>query len=260
VTDVGAYSLIATLAVQAGSLVRSIANVLMPVASRMQALGHHEKNARLALLSTKYALVISSGLCILPLLLLRPFLLLWVGGEYSLEYISSLAVAGCVLLFGQWFITTAVCLLQMLTGIGKVKFPAMITLTWAVGGLLCVWTYLTLVGDSLLAVVVIISVARFLGAMASLIYGMIQLDVNKSRFVFKAILLPGLAGLITLAISAFVMHYYNVYEVGTFVCVVILLLLIYVALVWSIVLDPMERSALLFRTKQAYVNLRKKIS
>jgi O-antigen/teichoic acid export membrane protein len=240
-TDVGGYTLIATVVAFAGSMSRSVANVLTPAASRLHSLERHKAKVQLALHSTKYAMIVASALCIMPLLLFKPFLSLWVGATYSKDYLDHLALAGIILLLGQWFIGTAICLLQILTGVGKVKFPAAVILSWAVGGLVVVWAYLHWVNASLMAVVIGITVARVIGSMVQLLYGMQILKLNSMRFVLKAILLPGGVGLAVCGIGGLLMNYLDVYQVSEFILAVIILIFLYLLGTWIISFSPGER-------------------
>jgi O-antigen/teichoic acid export membrane protein len=245
VMDTGAYTLIATLAVFAGATVRSIANVLVPVASRFDALKRHDKNTTLALLGTKYVMIVSGFMCLTPLFLLKPFLVLWIGDEYPVQYMSKLALAGMILLLGQWFITVAVCILQMLIGIGKIQFPAKVTIIWAVGGLGGVWIYLHWIGNSLLVAVIGIAAARAIGSVAHLIYGMTVFRLKSKEFLFGAILRPGLVGMTVCALSMVMMNHWDVYKIKEFTLTVILLFTIYAVATWTITLSSAERCAVL---------------
>lgn len=242
VLDVGGYTLIATLAAFAGSLVRSIANILMPAASRLHALEQYEANTKLAFLSTKYAMIVSSGLCIMPVFLLKPFLTLWVGTKYSQEYLGDLALAGAVLLIGQWFITTAVCILQMLTGVGRIKFPAIVTFSWAVGGLAGVWIYLHWIQNSLLAVVIGITIARVIGSVIHLIYGMAMLQLQKTRFLMEAIVKPAITGIIGCVFCWSLSYYLDIYQLKWFLPVGFIVVGVYSLVIWVLVLGSHERA------------------
>lgn len=245
VMDVGGYSLIAALALTASSLARSISNVLMPVASKYNALQQHDTNVQLALLATKYAMIISSLLCLMPLLLIKPLLTLWVGNNYTPEYISQLARAGMVLLVGEWTITTAVCILQILNGVGKVRVPTAVTISWAFGGLGAVWAYLHWVQNSMFAAVVGISIARVIGTVLHMFYGLNTLKIPPGRMLLGSILRPASAGIVVCAISYFLLSYFNVYKPTFFILVIIMLTIMYALLVWTVVLSRSERADLI---------------
>ncbi len=242
VIDVGGYSLLAYLAVAGDGLVKSISTVLMPVASKYNALERHDTNVRLILLSTKYVMVVSSGLFLMPLLLLRPFLTLWVSDKYEPEYISLLAQAGIIVFLGQWFITMTACMLQILNGTGRVRVPALVTLSWAVGGVVSVWAYLHWGGNSLFVAVVVIMIARIIGAAAHMIYGLSVLKIRPGKMFIGSVLRPACAGVAVCVISRFLLSYFDVYKLATFVLVVIPLVITYFLLVWILVLTKSERT------------------
>ncbi|MCK5219929.1 hypothetical protein KAR10_10405, partial [bacterium] len=241
VMDVGAYSLIAILAAMAATLSRSISSVLMPVASKYNALQQHDTNVLLALLATKYAVIISSSLCLMPLLLIEPMLSLWVGEKYPSEYISALAQSGMLLLFGQWFVTTIVCMLQMLHGVGKVWVPAIIAMSWALGGLGGVWVYLHWGQSSLFGAVTVITIARVIGAVLHMVYGLNILKIPTRRMLLGSIMRPGSAAVIACAMSYLLVQSFDVYELPSFVAAVIVLVAGYALLVWFMVLSGDER-------------------
>ena len=81
--DVGGYTLIATLVGMAGALTRAIANIVMPISSEYEALQETQRAARLLIQATKYSFIVSSGLCLIPLPILKPLFAMWVGGSYS---------------------------------------------------------------------------------------------------------------------------------------------------------------------------------
>ena len=244
VVDVGGYSLIAAVAVAGDGLVRSISNVLMPVASKYHALLQHDTNVRLTLLSTKYTMVMSSLFFLMPLLLLRPMLTLWVGNKYAPGYISELAQVGVVLLVGQWFITTVVCILQMLNGVGRVRVPAVVTISWAIGGLGIVWAYLHWGQGSLFAAVVGITIAKIIGTAVHMIYGLSVLRIPSRQMFVGSIFRPACAGIILCVISYFLAGYFNVYRATSFITVVIILVIMHALLVLILVLSKSERAGI----------------
>lgn len=241
VQDIGAYTLIASIAAFIGALVRAVANVLVPVASKYQALKRHDMNEQLAFLSTKFGMIMSSGLCIMPLLMIKPFLILWVGAKYPPNYLSNLAIAGMMLLMGQLVIGAAVCLLQMLTGVGKVKFPMAVTLGWAVGGLLGMWIYLHWVHSSLIAAVVGITIARIIGSMIHLIYGIKIFEVRAGTFLLNTIIRPCFAGAVTCGLSWFLIIKMPVDKWVPFIFTAIILTCLYAIASWIITFSSAER-------------------
>jgi len=250
VMDVGAYTLLATLAAFAGTMVRSIAGVLTPVASRFDALEQRDQNARLALLSTKYGVIVAGGLCLAPLALLEPFLLIWVGDAYPKDYLSRIAIAGAVLLLGQWFISTAVCLLQMLTGVGRLWVPASITLGWALGGLTAVGVCVTWGNGTMLAAVIAISIARIVGSIAHVIYGVRVLCFDSRGFFTTAIARPACAGIIACAAGEVVAACVDVDGISSFLGAAGFVALVYSLATWLISLSPAERTGIIEQARR----------
>ncbi len=245
VINVGGYTLIASLAVVAGELARSVSKVLVPVSSRYNSLNLHEKNVQLGFLGTKYTMIVANSLCVTPLLMLKPFLSLWVGKEYPQAYISHIALLGIVLLGGQWFISTAVCLIQMMTGIGRIRFAALVTISWAVCGLGVAWAYLHWVQSSMFAIVLTMTLARIVGSIAHLVYGMHVLGIRRIHFLLQAIFKPTLAGIAACGVSAVSMSYLDVFHITGFVLTAVIVMLVYLLATWIIALSAEERRGII---------------
>jgi O-antigen/teichoic acid export membrane protein len=252
IADVGGYTLIATIAVYAGLLVRSISSVLTPAASRLESLGQKDNQRLLASLSTKYAMVVAGFACIVPLFLIRPLLHFWVGGKYPPEYLDMLAVAGAVLLGGEWFISTAVCVLQMFTGTAKIKVPAVVTLLWAVCGLCLAWAYIQFVEKSLMAAVVIITVARITGSVVHLIYGIWVFELRKGQLLGHSIFKPLVAAVLSCVPCLFVARFVDLFSLSGFLLVGTTLTILYAGLVWAMVLDHSEREEIVERVRHLF--------
>ncbi len=247
--DVGGYTVIATLAEFAGSLVRAISNVLMPAASHLNAQGRQADLQRLAFVSTKYAMTLSTGLCIVPIFLLEPFLTLWVGKEYPPGYLHTLSICGIILLAGQWVITISVCLLQMMTGLGRIKIPAVITLTWAVLGLIIMWTSLHFWIPSLLNAVIIITIARLIGTILYLFYGFKVLTIKPTYFILKTTGLPLFLGSFICGFVLMLSRWVDFYNLKYFLITSIVSVLAYVVACGFFVLDANERYGAICRVR-----------
>jgi len=253
VMEVGAYSLIATMAMFAGSMVRSIANVLMPAASSLEALNLNDKKILLASISTKYGMIVAGAFCVLPIFLLYPFIKLWVGEIYTPDYLRQIAIAAAILLSGQYVMSAATCLFQMTTGMGKVAFLAAVTCCWAVGGFGCVWIYLHFFSGSIIGVVVIIALARIVGAMVNLVYGIKVVGIKAKEFVINSLAKPTIVSLIVCGVGAILAKVMNLVRPVEFAAAVIILGVLYVAGTWVITLSVIEKkeivSKLLFLKK-----------
>ncbi len=245
ITDVGAYTLIATIAVFSGMLVSSISSVLTPAASRLNALDQKEKQVRLISLSTKYAVILSGVVCIVPIFFIDPLLRIWVGDGYPIEYLSNLTFAGAILLIGQWFAGTSICLLQIVTGVGRVKGLAIITISWASCGLALSWAYVHFLNKSLLMVVIIITVARIIGAIANFIYGLRVFDISIISVLKESVARPLIVALSICALSFFLAKKLNLFDLTNLIWAGFTLFFTYFLLTWSLVLSRIEKTDLL---------------
>jgi O-antigen/teichoic acid export membrane protein len=258
VREVGAYGLIATLAMFAGNMVRSIANVLMPTASNLHARNMHDKNIKLAGLSTKYALVVAGLFFLVPLFLLEPFLTLWVGNTYSSDYLSKVAIAGIILLIGQYIMDSSACSTQMATGMGKVAFLSMTNLCWAVIGLTCVWIYLHWFNSSIIGVSLIITIARITGAIVKLIYGIKVIGIAAKGFIIDSLIKPTILCFAVCSAGYGLAKAINVYKIPEFIIAVMILGILYVCGTWLITFATEERQGVIHRLIEIRKNLKKK--
>jgi hypothetical protein len=134
-------------------------------------------------------------------------------------------------------------MLQMLNGIGRVRVPAAIVMSWSLGGICLMWAYLSWVQKSMLAAIVIITIARVVGTIAHLIYGLRVLKIPSGKMLFGSILRPGIVGGGVCGISYFFIKVFDVYKPFHFISVVILLGIIYSMLVVMVVLSGLERKS-----------------
>ncbi|HML73248.1 MAG TPA: MATE family efflux transporter [Anaerohalosphaeraceae bacterium] len=251
VMEVGIYSLIATIAMFAGSTVYSLASVLMPAASNMHAQNQHDKKIMLAVLSTKYATILAGMFCIVPLFLLEPFLTLWVGKTYPSDVMPRIAIAAAILLCGQYIISFTTCLFQMTTGIGKVFFLAMVTLCWSIGGLAVVWGSLHWFSGTVVTVSIIISIARIVGAVVNLVYGIKVINIPAYSFIKDSLVKPTIVSGIICVIGYVLTQIMDVYIVPEFLLSCIILVTLYLIGNWVSVLSSWEKKAIL--SKMLYV-------
>ena len=247
VREVGAYCLIATLAMFAGTMVRSIANVLMPTASSLHANNMHDKKILLAGLSTKYAMVVAGVFCLVPLFLLEPLLTLWVGKTYSSDYLSRVAFAGMILLTGQYIMDSSACCTQMLTGMGKVAFLSIVNLCWAIIGVACVWAYLHWFNSSIIGVSFIITVARIIGSFVKLAYGIKVIGIGVKEFFINSLVKPTIVCLAVCSAGYGLVKVINVYKIPEFLIAVMMLGIVYVIGTWLVTFSVEEKKEIISR-------------
>lgn len=258
VREVGAYSLISALAMFAGTMVRSIANVLMPTASSLHAKNMHDKKILLTGLSTKYAMVVAGMFCLVPLFLLEPFMTLWVGKTYSSDYLSKVALAGMILLTGQYIMDSSACSTQMATGMGKVACLSMANLCWAVIGLTCVWVYLHWFNSSIIGVSLIITTARITGALVKLIYGIKVIGIAAKGFFINSLIKPTIVCLAVCSAGYGLAKVINVYKIPKFILVVMILGILYITSTWFVTFATEERKGIISKLADIKKNLRGK--
>ena len=103
------------------------------------------------------------------------------------------------------------------------------------------WVYLHWVDNSLFAAVVVITVARVLGSVVHLFYGIAVLRIEKLKFFFQAIIKPGIAAAVACAASALLVRQLDPYVLMNFILVVAASCLVYAIITWLVVFDSDDR-------------------
>jgi hypothetical protein len=98
-----------------------------------------------------------------------------------------------------------------------------------------------------MAAVIGITIARILGSLVHLIYGMHILKISPQKLFFQAIARPTTAGLAVYICSVFLVKYFHVYNILQFCIVVMMLTILYGLSTWVISLDRNERGEILTR-------------
>ena len=163
-----------------------------------------------------------------------------------------LSFAGAALLLGQWFISSSVCVLTMFTGTGNIRFPAFVTLAWALGALIFSWLYLHFVDKTLLGVVVIITIARTLGSMIHLIYGIYSFELDSIDIIVKSILKPLLISFFVCCIGFLFSLQMDSVSIPYLFLIGFIVTMAYSLLTWSIALTKSERYEVTLRIKRIY--------
>lgn len=245
ILEVGAYSLVTTLAMFACGMVRAISGILMPTASNFNANNLHDKNKTLAVLSTKYSMIVAGMFCIVPLFLFRPFLTFWMGDVYANSYLSKIALAGVILLIGQYIVDSSACSSQIITGMGNIAILAIITFSWAISGLLVIWVFLHWFQSSIIGVSLIITIARTLGSFASLIYGMKVIGVSKKVFFVNSLLKPTFVSIAVCCAGLGITKILNVYNLLEFILVILILGALYFVSNWIFIFSSTEKKQII---------------
>ena len=197
--DVTNYGIVIFMVMFAYFLIQNISHIMVPAASRYQGLNDTENVKRLFLTGTKYVNFIGLGMFIAIAPILDNFIVLWVGAEYK-----SLTPMIILLGLSQVLVGAASCSQQTLSGLGKVKFIAAVSIIWAISGVTTGWLYLKFVpGATLANFVLIIALARVLGGAAIIGYGLKCMNVKILKY-FKTYYSPIVFSLLICIFSYFI--------------------------------------------------------
>lgn len=204
--DVTQYSIILLLMGMANMLVRNFVNVLVPVASKYQGLENYDVIRRMFFHGTKYAVIIVVASIGVTMPFLPGLLRLWMGPEFV-----HLWSIGIVMFIGQIVGSTSVCANQILSGLGKVRFIAIVGLICAVSCLSMVWLYLHYwPGAILLGVAIIMVIYRTTVSASIFVYGIKTIGTRWQQLLAEAVAKPLLiSGLLVLLGVGFV-HFVRV--------------------------------------------------
>ena len=243
ITDVGGYSLIASIVIMVGELIRAVSNAIMPFASKNQAEGKSNMNVVLLSTATKYTTLIALALCILPLFFLDKLFHIWVGENYSIEYREKLVLCTSIVLVGQWYLSgIAGPTIQMATGVGKIRVPAMITISWTLMSTVIIFIVLCNHYPDLYSVVIIMTVARVVAATVHILYGFKIFALDKHVFFFDSVLKPCISGLITIICMILLTSIFSMSSILNFIIYIFIAYLIFLLAVWNISLTNSEKN------------------
>jgi len=127
-----------------GRLLSSVTSVLAPTISAQDARGAKANIAKLLGTGTKFAVVVSTAMCLVPIPLADPFLRAWLGKEFS--GLGALMFILCVV---QVPIAMGMTSQAVLMGLGKLRFVTPIESSQGIVGLLLGAAYVQFVGPNL---------------------------------------------------------------------------------------------------------------
>lgn len=191
------YGIVVFLVMFSFTLMQKISLVMVPVASKYQGLEDMDTVRYLFLTGSKYVSIIAVAVLIVIIPLFRPLLSLWVGSKYA-GLVSMIIIMGV----SQIFVGGSSCSQQTLSGLGKVGLVAVVSLIWAFGGTAVGWAYLAFFPEAgLLGFVIIITLARGIGSLVIIAYGVKTIAVNSAEFIYSVYLKPIVFGMLGMLIT-----------------------------------------------------------
>lgn len=193
--DAGVYGLYAALVAYSGTMARTAADVLMPVASKYTERGDAQTTHEVLLQGTKMTVLLNLLFCVACLPLIRPLLSLWAG-----ETMAEPWLIAALLLTGQNFVGYGTCAGVLLAGAGRQTYLAITTMACFSVGLAVAYS-LTLSGPvSLMAIAWTIVISRSLNGVLRLEYATRHLSSRPWQVISRGIFLPTLVAIGTAAI------------------------------------------------------------
>lgn len=185
-TELTSYGIALTLMTFANAMVRSFANVLMPVASKYHGVGDGEAIGKLFLHGTKHSAIVILSCVGVTAPFLPALYRLWMGPEFV-----ELCGITLVMFFGQAVVSYALCANQILTGMGRVRSICTVSLCYASVTLAVVWLHLNLWQDAnLFSSVVIVAIGRIIGNIVILRLGVQATGIAWRRLLAHAVAKP----------------------------------------------------------------------
>jgi O-antigen/teichoic acid export membrane protein len=190
--DVGMFSALLAFRTMAATLIENMSNVLTPAASALEARGASARLGPLLILSTKYASIAASLICVVPLAVARSFLGLWLG-EDALPF----APVMFAILLGQLPALVSAGAQQMLVGLGATRLAGSTVVGRGIGSLLAAFAYLFWwPTPGLLGATLCLYAVQIAGGVAMFVFGARATGADPVALIRNSLLRPvGLAAL-----------------------------------------------------------------
>lgn len=244
VNDVTYFSVLLLITTTASLMVNSVVNVLVPVVSKYQGMNEKKKIQSLFLSGSKFSIVVIIALLGITIPYIKTILILWLGTEFS-----KIWVIGIVLFVGQIVSGTSITSIQVLSGMGKVKFIAFSSLSTALLSISLSWFYLTFsIQPTLFGASILISIQFILNSLALNIYIMYYLDLKS--YTFQVFFKPIVPGLLVFLFSFFISSKLVIDNWYQIILLFILIEFIYFFLIYIFILEEHERKLIILFFKK----------
>jgi len=188
---VGEFGIINNIASLVNMFMSQFVQVVIPTASRLQALDDKIRLKKLVIHGTKMVVLLGGAVVLATCVWIKPFLSLWLGKTYV--YLAAPAIT---LLLATYLVNSLTFIHNTLSGVGKIAFDSLSSVaTTALGLAIGLVLILFFPGHGLLALAVGLLSARFMRFVCITWYGTRVFGLNSFRFMgdcfFKTYLLLG---------------------------------------------------------------------
>ena len=189
-TNVGVYTIAATVGISASLLIRAVANVVMPTVGKLNQQHSQAQIENICGHSLFVSNVVSVIFCILPIFVVTDILGLWFMASENIDaHINDVTYLTILFLVSQHFLNINLVGLQIATGLGHIKNIAYFTITWAVFSLVAVNFLLIFIpGTSITTIANLICLLRISGSIMQTFILLRVLRFNYGKIYINEIL------------------------------------------------------------------------
>jgi membrane protein EpsK len=240
------YGVALTLTTLVNTMIRSLANIVLPVASKYGARKDIETLKLLVQNGTKYCSIVGFGCVGILIPLLPNFYSLWMGPAFM-----DLSEVTAVMLIGQVIIGQSHCANQVLVGLGDIRMMSLLNLLQQVPTVFLCWLYLQLdLESTLMGVCLLICFGRIFGFGLFINRAASVTAVSWNSLLRLSILRPLIACGITLAIVYSIFDFENLRSWPLLLSRVLVFEILFAGLVWIFCLELKEKILLLRTLKK----------
>ena len=193
-SELGGFAAVITLTTMMWKLIYDVGSILPPAVSAQDAEGRESNVARILTSGTKYAVVVTVSMCLVPITVTGAFFRLWLGDEFS--GLDSLVT---VLLLLQVPLCLGSIAMQVLLGLGRISAGG-VTLARGVVGLVGAVLYVEFVGPNLTCVVAWNSGTQVAGGIVIFLCAVAVTRQSAVRVLFEAFVRPVTPGLVGMSL------------------------------------------------------------
>ncbi len=189
--ELGGLAAVLALAGLMWKLIYNLANVLPSAVSAQDARGLSGNVAKILTTGTKYSVVVSVSICLVPISIAGAFFQLWLGDEFA-----GLDALLAILLLLQIPLCLGSASIQVLMGMGKLSLVGAVVFSRGVIGLLLAWGYVELIQPNVTGAVAWNSSTQAVGGMVVLMYALVIAGVPRLAALINVFVRPVMLGLV----------------------------------------------------------------
>lgn len=196
VRELGALAAVLTVTNLMWRLIYGMLSTLTPAVSAMQAADRGGDVQRIFVSGAKYAMAVSASFCLVPLPIITPLFVLWLGDEF--RGLDALLI---VAMLSQILITLGTTPQLILMGLGRVHVSGIIMLARGLLSLAAAWAFLVFVGRSLPGSLGCLTLVQAVGGYVLFLYTCNATGSSKAKASFDVMFWPLLLGVLGAGIT-----------------------------------------------------------